>query len=209
LCVVVGGYLAFIGYFCLEAGVALCISDTIMKPSDWYLLFDERAIILALPGILAGIALTAVARKCQDEAMLPISMVVIPMIFYVVLFVGGWSISEARDGGWVGETSEPVPVTALYHLVDFEKVQWHLFKDLIPIWLGKFGMCACELPPAPTHFSISFVLFLGMTFVVSFSSCLDVAAISMDMGQALDTNNELMTVGISNCKLLHLAYSSL
>lgn len=39
---------------------------------------------------------------------------------------------------------------------------------------------------------------IGMVFVVSFSSCLDVAAISMDMGQALDTNNELMTVGISN-----------
>ena len=39
-----------------------------------------------------------------------------------------------------------------------------------------------------------------MVFVVSFSSCLDVAAISMDMGQALDTNNELMTVGISNCE---------
>lgn len=37
-----------------------------------------------------------------------------------------------------------------------------------------------------------------MVFVVSFSSCLDVAAISMDMGEALDTNNELMTVGISN-----------
>ncbi len=39
-----------------------------------------------------------------------------------------------------------------------------------------------------------------MVFVVSFSSCLDVAAIAMDMGEALDTNNELMTVGISNCK---------
>lgn len=39
-----------------------------------------------------------------------------------------------------------------------------------------------------------------MVFVVSFSSCLDVAAIAMDMGEALDTNSELMTVGISNCK---------
>jgi MFS superfamily sulfate permease-like transporter len=44
-----------------------------------------------------------------------------------------------------------------------------------------------------------------MVFVVSFSSCLDVAAISMDMGEALDTNNELMTVGISNCKQISLA----
>jgi len=173
LIIVVGGYLAFIGYFCLEAGVALCISDTIMKPSDWSLLFSQHAFILAMPGIVAGIALTSVARKCQDEAMLPISMVVIPMIFYAVLFACGLSISDAREGGWVGETSPPVPMTDLFQLVDFGKVQWHLFKDLIPIWLG-------------------------MTFVVSFSSCLDVAAISMDMGQALDTNNELMTVGISN-----------
>ena len=38
---VVGGYLAFIGYFCLEAGVALCISHPIMKPSDWSYLFDH------------------------------------------------------------------------------------------------------------------------------------------------------------------------
>ena len=29
---VVGGYLAFIGYFCVEAGVALCIGHTIMVP---------------------------------------------------------------------------------------------------------------------------------------------------------------------------------
>jgi len=176
---VVGGYLAFIGYFCLEAGVALCISGHIMKPSDWIQLFDKRNLFLSIPGIVAGIGLTAVARKCQDEAMLPISMVMIPVVFYFTLFFGGLSISDAREQGWVGETSPPVPVTDLFHLVDFSKVQWHLFVDLIPIWAG-------------------------MTFVVSFSSCLDVAAISMDMGQALDTNNELMTVGISNCKCFEI-----
>ena len=36
------------------------------------------------------------------------------------------------------------------------------------------------------------------SLVVSFASCLDVAAISMDMGEALDTNKELATVGICN-----------
>lgn len=37
-----------------------------------------------------------------------------------------------------------------------------------------------------------------MVFVVSFASCLDVAAIAMDKGEALDTNKELATVGIGN-----------
>ena len=39
---------------------------------------------------------------------------------------------------------------------------------------------------------------IGMYFVVAFSSCLDVAAIQMDLGEQLDFNRELTTVGISN-----------
>ncbi|CAN0497868.1 unnamed protein product, partial [Laminaria digitata] len=39
---------------------------------------------------------------------------------------------------------------------------------------------------------------LAMTVVVAFSSCLDVAAIEMEMGTPLDFNGELQTVGWSN-----------
>jgi SulP family sulfate permease len=39
---------------------------------------------------------------------------------------------------------------------------------------------------------------LGMYFVVAFSSSLDVAAIEMNMGTELDYNHELVTVGWSN-----------
>ncbi len=121
----------------MEAGVSLCISRPIMKPSDWSYLFDKQALLLAIPGIIAGILLTGVARKCQDEAMLPISMVVIPVVFYIVLFACGWSIEDAREGGWVGETSPPVPVQDLFHLIDFGKVRWDLCKEIIPTWLGR------------------------------------------------------------------------
>jgi SulP family sulfate permease len=43
-----------------------------------------------------------------------------------------------------------------------------------------------------------FPTWLAMTFVVAFSSGLDVAAIEMDMGQQLAINHELETVGWSN-----------
>ena len=39
---------------------------------------------------------------------------------------------------------------------------------------------------------------LGLFFVVTFGSCLDVAAIQADMPEPIDFNNELATVGISN-----------
>jgi MFS superfamily sulfate permease-like transporter len=60
-------------------------------------------------------------------------------------------------------------------LVNFGQVRWDLIANILPTWVG-------------------------MVFVVSFASCLDVAAISIDMGEALDTNRELATVGLCNCK---------
>jgi len=68
--------------------------------------------------------------------------------------------------------SPAVPIY-LFHIVDFLVVRWDSIFEIIPTWFG-------------------------MVFVVSFASCIDVAAISMDMGQPLDTNKELATVGICN-----------
>lgn len=71
------------------------------------------------------------------------------------------------------DVSPPVPVVDLFGLVDFSLVRWDLIGMILPTWLG-------------------------MVLVVAFASSLDVAAISMDMGEALDTNKELTTVGIGN-----------
>jgi len=170
---VIGGYLAFIGYFCLEAGVALCIGKSMTTLSDWRYLLEPHSLLLATPGLLSAGLLTIISRKATNDALLPLTMVLIPATFYAVLFVSGISMGEARDNGWVGEVSPPVPVRDLLHLVDFNLVHWNLVGSCIGTWVG-------------------------MVFVVSFASCLDVAAISMDMGEALDTNKEMVTVGVSN-----------
>jgi sulfate permease, SulP family len=172
---VVGGYLAFIGYFCLTAGVSLCISKNMTSLTDWGYLFEGSELLLAGPGLLAGLMLTLISRYVKNDAALPLAMVALPAVFYGILFVFGISMDNARDSGWLGELSPPVPAKDLLSLVDFSLVRWDLAYDIFPTWVG-------------------------MVFVVSFASCLDVAAISMDMGKALDTNKELTTVGIGNCK---------
>jgi SulP family sulfate permease len=170
---VVGGYLAFIGYFCCEAGVALCISKPLMRLSDWAYVFEPENLILAIPGLLAGLVLTLTSRLATKS--LPMVMVCIPAMFYLVLYITGTSLDDVREAGWVGPVAPSVPVGDLFTLVDFQQVRWDLIADIFPTWVG-------------------------MVFVVSFASCLDVAAISIDMGEPLDTNKELATVGISNCK---------
>ncbi|KAL7521590.1 hypothetical protein ACHAWX_006272 [Stephanocyclus meneghinianus] len=170
---VIGGYLAFIGYFCLEAGVALSISKSMTEITDWGYLFDPHLLLLATPGLVSALILTYISRKATNDAVLPIAMVMIPASFYAVLYLSGISLSEAREMGWVGEVSASVQFNDLLHLVDFSLVRWSLVTKCIGTWVG-------------------------MVFVVSFASCLDIAAVSMDMGEALDTNKEMVTVGTSN-----------
>jgi SulP family sulfate permease len=160
---VVGGYLAFIGYFCVQAGTALCISQPMMSIVDWKLLADPKNLLLAFPGLAAGLVLTLTSRIATNSGVLPMVMVIIPAIFYLIIWICGSSLDQAREEGWVGETSPPVLVSELLHLIDFRQVRWDLIGQIIPTWFG-------------------------MVFVVSFASCLDVAAISIDMGQPLETN---------------------
>lgn len=172
---VVGGYLAFIGYFCCEAGVALCISQPLMDLKDWLVVFEPQNLMLAVPGLVTGLVLTLTSRLATNSGVLPLIMVAIPALFYLVLWICGATLEDAREGGWVGPVAPSVPVGDLFKLVDFSQVRWDLIADIWPTWVG-------------------------MVFVVSFASCLDVAAISIDMGEPLDTNKELATVGICNCK---------
>jgi hypothetical protein len=99
---VIGGYLAFIGYFCLEAGVGLAISDTIMTVTDWTLLLQPSVFLLAFPALVAGLVLTWLSRSVKNDAALPMAMIIIPGIFYVVIFVSGVGMDGARSAGWMG-----------------------------------------------------------------------------------------------------------
>jgi len=169
------GYLAFIGYFCVQAGTALCISRPLVSPLDWVYLFDGDNLLLAVPGLLAALLLTYISRVATNDALLPLTMVAIPAVFYIVIYATGAGLEGAREGHWVGDVAPPVPVNDLFKLVDFRLVRWDCVGEILWTWVG-------------------------MVFVVSFASCLDVAAIAMDKGEALDTNRELATVGCGNCE---------
>lgn len=171
---VIGGYLAFIGYFCLEAGLSLSTGKQLSGLKTWgALLSSDRAIILCTPGVVAGGLLTYVSRTFKHFGALPLAIIFIPITFYLFLMVFGADLAAARDYGWVGPLSTPADVTEVFSLYDFTNVEWSVLPYQLPVWAA-------------------------MVVVVAFSSCLDVAAIEMDIGSSLDTNAELQTVGWSN-----------
>ncbi|KAG9401414.1 hypothetical protein AC1031_009275 [Aphanomyces cochlioides] len=171
---VVGGYLAYIGLFCLFAGLSLCtglvindVGSMLQIATSW------ENIILSLPGVLGGYLFLVISHKCDDAFSLPGVIVGVLFAFYVLLFGFGYTMDDARQYGWVGPMTPDANFSDMLSLFSFKDVQWSVLPSQITTWIG-------------------------MTFVVAFGSCLDVAAIEMDMGQKLDLNHELTSVGWSN-----------
>lgn len=166
---VMGGYLAFIGYFCGLAGLKLMAGS----PAEFTILTILDKWIFLLPGVLGGLFIYFSVRRLRHMAVLPSCIILLLFIFYIVLSLSGTTVEEATKMGWIRSMERP---PSWYHTWDyfrFDKVVWSVFPRLIPT-------------------------LLGMIFVVALSSSLDVAAIELELKRPLDYNKELRMVGISN-----------
>ncbi|KAG7384412.1 hypothetical protein PHYPSEUDO_002600 [Phytophthora pseudosyringae] len=171
---VIGGYLAFIGVFCLYAGLALSTGLVVNDFSSMLRMFDDaHNILLCVPGFLGGATLLLVSQHFKNPFALSTAIVVMPAFFFLVLAIGSVSLDEARQDGWVGPIEKTASITELVNLFDFSLVHWNQIPKQVVTWLG-------------------------MVFIVAVSSSLDVVAIEIDMGSKLDINHELKTVGWSN-----------
>lgn len=170
---VIGGYLAFIGFFCGEAGLAMMANIHVSSKSDWIYFLDWNAFTLYLPGLMAGIMIYLLLRNVRSPFVLPTSMVIILASFYLIMFVGGFSFEDMQRAGWISSQSPMQSPIESFKLYDPSLVEWDLLPD-------------------------QFLPMFAMFLVVAFSSSLDIAAIEMELGLPLDYNRELNTVGLSN-----------
>uniref|UniRef100_M4B5U6 STAS domain-containing protein n=1 Tax=Hyaloperonospora arabidopsidis (strain Emoy2) TaxID=559515 RepID=M4B5U6_HYAAE len=171
---VVGGYLAFIGFYAMEAGLSMMTTLSIKEPADWIKLADWNMLLLSVPGIIAGAAIFWINSRWNHMAVMPCCLAVMLTTFYGLLLITGSSLDDARAAGWVAQPPpSPRSITQIYGFYDFSKINFSRLTDQIPTWVAMY-------------------------FVVAFSSSLDVAAVETALGKPLDHNHELQTVGVSN-----------
>jgi MFS superfamily sulfate permease-like transporter len=170
---VVGGYLAFIGFFCGQSALCLLSGAHVSGIQEWYKFMNPTALFLMAPGVFGGIGIYCSVRKLKHMAVLPTSITILVAAFYITLYVKGLSLDDAKD---IGLMSRADPPPAWYHTWDYikmDKVVW----DALP---GQtFTVCS-------------------MIFVVALSSSLDIAAIDLEVAKPLAYNYELGMIGISN-----------
>jgi len=126
-----------------------------------------------LPGVLGGILIYLMVTRVNHVAALPLSILFELLVFYFILWVTNTSVEEVTRDGWIRRMDQPPPWYQTWDFLRPSKVDWSVVPNL-----------------ALTE--------VGMIFVVALSSCLDVAAIEIELNRPLNYNHELKTVGLSN-----------
>jgi len=215
---VVGGYLSFVGYFCLAAGVGLGTGTEIGALGTWGRLLTRDALTKLAPTLGAAAAILVCMRRARSPWALPILLGCIPVAFHAWLFATGTTLAEAQDAGWVlkpPDAASPdagglgLGVGGLGAVLGVgvgghggggsppapasssSSPQLEPFWDLYKLFISGSGICIpALLQQAPRA--------LALWFVVVFGSTLDVAAIQSCSPTPLDFDAELATVGVSN-----------
>lgn len=126
---VIGGYLAFIGLYCFEAALSLMTGLEVTGllslddgHKEWHKLATLHNLWLILPGILCGIGLLLMVIRVQHYLALPLSLVAIPVSFYVVLLSTELNLEHIADTnltqGWIAPlpTETPPPFYEVWKL---------------------------------------------------------------------------------------------
>jgi MFS superfamily sulfate permease-like transporter/CRP-like cAMP-binding protein len=172
---VIGGYLAFIGFFCGNAGIVLMTGLHSSGLTFAKELLEPHLLVRWLPGVALGVGMYMSLRTFRSPYTLPLYMCAMLVAFFGFLYLKGWSLEDARHLHLIAPLtrSQSEPFYQSWEVYYKGSVEW------------------TQLPK-------QFFRWLAMFVVVAFSSSLDVAAIEMELNSPLDYNKELMTVGISN-----------
>lgn len=102
---VIGGYLAFIGFFCGRAGISMMSGISLNSYSDWIQLTNWNSLMLISPGLCLGILMFILCNYYRNPLTLPIFMIVSLSTFYLILVLFNISLETARQHGWIMELS--------------------------------------------------------------------------------------------------------
>lgn len=170
---VVGGYLAFIGFFCGQSALSLLSATQVSGILGWRKFVHRKSLYLITPGLIGGCGIYTAVRKIKHMAVLPIGIFIILVTFYAVLHIFGMSLNDAKDIGLMMNADAPPSWIHTWDYIRLDKVIWAAFPGQIA-----------------TVFS--------MIFVVALSSSLDIAAIDLEVPKPLAYNHELKMIGVSN-----------
>lgn len=98
---VMGGYLGFVGYFCIASGVGLGSSQEIGSLGSWVKIINKDSLIKLVPTLASCITMVFTLERARHPLALPSVLILLILLFHIVLLVSGITLAQAQAAGWV------------------------------------------------------------------------------------------------------------
>ncbi|KAL1405410.1 hypothetical protein Q8F55_009041 [Vanrija albida] len=133
------GCIGGVGVFLIQTGLQVSLGlpeDTFENPGlDVFKPFFASWHAFSLWTIPLGLAifLRVITHFFHHQLIFPVYFFIIPVIFYIVVAIGGWSFDTLRASGWVFDVgSNTQPWWKFYTEFDFKAVDWEVFWSVLP-----------------------------------------------------------------------------
>jgi SulP family sulfate permease len=169
---VVGGFVAGTGLLLAQGGFGVLLGKT-LSFTNLEMLLIPRNLWLWVPGFVFGVIVLWASRNSTHFLTYPALLVGAVLLFYLALWISGYSVQAARDMGWL---LGPFPHGTLWRPPDLSlvaQVNWHL------IAAQSGNMLAVAV--------ISLVALL-----------LNASALELIAQKDVDLNRDLISTGIAN-----------
>lgn len=141
---VVGGFLAGTGYLIARGSMGV-MADIPLSIANAPKFFEASVLSSWLPGILFGLILFLALRRFSHFLILPGSVILASILFYVTLAAFGISIEQAGANGWL---LGPFPQGGLFKfftLENFSLIQWDAIFSNAETYATLFGLSVISL----------------------------------------------------------------
>ncbi|RKP09398.1 sulfate transporter family-domain-containing protein [Thamnocephalis sphaerospora] len=168
------GCIGGVGWFLVLTAIEVA-SGVKPEHGHWGELLGSRALPLWTAGLALAIILQILLHRTNHPLTVPGFLLGVPLLFYIIAGIFGFSLDELRDHGWLFRLPSPMrPFYEVYRRFDFASTDWTVLPKTIPAIL------------ALTFFSILHVP-------------INVPALSVTTAQdGVDLSHELQAHGISN-----------
>ncbi|MEW5871752.1 MAG: SulP family inorganic anion transporter [Chloroflexota bacterium] len=171
---VIGGFLAGSGLLLVQGA----ISVTVNAPFSWVdlpALLQPDWLVRCLAGLALGIALTLLLRRYEHFLILPGTLAIAVLAFYLILWFARIPVAQAAAQDWLlGSGSQAhIEPWAPLRLLKLAETNW-------PVVVGQLGNLA------------------ALVVISVISVLLNTTGVELAYGQDVDLNRELKVMGISN-----------
>ena len=169
---VVGGFVAGTGLLLVQGALGVMLGKT-LGTANLAILFEAKYLLLWIPGVLFGTIVLIASRRLNHFLTYPALLVGTVLIFYISMWLSGFSIPEMRE---MGLLLGPFPQGALWKPLDVSllgEVDWNVIFSL---WSDMAAVAIISLV----------------------SLLLNASALELIAQKDMDLNRELISTGIAN-----------